>query len=50
MKVHPFAEVIQFARRMVREMADGFKRALHWLMALGYPVDLTAAILAKGSQ
>lgn len=39
-------EVIRFARRMVREVHNGFARALHWLMRLGYPPEFTAAILA----
>ena len=42
-----FVEVVRLARAMVREMANGFARALRWLMQLGYPVGLTAAILAR---
>ncbi len=40
-------DVIRFARRMVRELRNGFAMALRWLMALGYDADLTAAILGR---
>jgi hypothetical protein len=38
-------EVIRFARRMVREVRNGFILARHWLRQLGYSVALQAAIL-----
>jgi hypothetical protein len=40
-------EVIRFARRMVREVRNGFRLALHWLMQLRYPAELAAAILGR---
>ena len=45
--VRELAEVIAFARRMVRELRNGFLMARRWLRHLGYPVDLQAAILAR---
>jgi hypothetical protein len=47
MKMNPLAEVVQFARRMVREMIDGFIMARRWLRNLGYSLELQAAILAR---
>jgi hypothetical protein len=42
-----FIEVVRFARRMVRELRNGFAMALRWLMHLGYVAEVTAAILSK---
>lgn len=41
-------EIIEFARRMVRELRNGFLMARRWLRHLGYSLDLQVAILAQG--
>ncbi len=48
MTTHPLAEVISFARRMVRDLINGFLMARRWLRHLGYDIHLIAAILAQG--
>jgi hypothetical protein len=41
--MHRYAEVIVFARRMVRELVNGWYRAVRWLMALGWDSRVIAA-------
>jgi CheY-specific phosphatase CheX len=43
-----FNEIVELARRMVRELRNGVARAAHWLASIGFDLAVTLAIV-KGA-
>ena len=43
--MHPWAEVVQMARRMLREVKNGFQLVVRWLCTLRWSYEVILSVI-----